>query len=62
MRKPPEAALAQLRKWGHIVDNWKYRDEWWVGYSTTAICTVSEITGKLIVEVCARIHYAEINT
>lgn len=58
--KPPRSALNQLKAWGHTIDRWLYRDEWWCGYSATAICTVAVVTGKILVEVCTQKHYAEL--
>lgn len=60
MRNPPKVAIDQLAEWGHVVDNWMRRTQWWVGYSRDAICTVSCVTGKILIEVCKRDKYTEL--
>lgn len=59
---PPSVALIELGKMGYTVEEWKHFDSWWVGYAIekSAICTICEVTGKAIIEVCKPHDYAEI--
>jgi hypothetical protein len=60
--KPPKEGIQKLLEMGYQVDSWTYRKGWWVGYAryTPAICTICIVTGKLLIEVCKRVEYAEV--
>lgn len=60
---PPAAAVKELQLRGYSVLEWHYTDGWWVGYAhrdNPAICTISEVTGKALIEICKPHDYAEV--
>lgn len=62
MRRPPKAAIDWFKERGYEPEgSWTYRKGWFVGYAKTPhILTISFVTGKLLLEVCARVDGTEI--
>lgn len=61
--RPPRAGVQALKELGYRVTEWAaYTDDWWVGYDEkqAAICTICQVTGKVLVEACKQVAFKEV--